>query len=201
MIAANVVVELNDKNFPTALIDAEPDFPTAKRLLRFDPQLVAVAAHKLEEIQDSTRELKAKGYNIVIDTPGNDSEQLTAVCLLSDVLIIPMQTAEQDLIQTKTVLTLVRTLQMRTGGAPLAYLVFTQTSAGDLAATQLRKDLAPLDIPIANTQIRSLKKYQRNISVMRDPKLNTAGEADDIRALLDELVMPHLKIGKGVANG
>lgn len=199
-IAANVVVELCDRGYPTALIDAEKNSPTARRLLKFDPSLVVHAASSLEEINEAVELFTNRGHHVVIDSPGRTGDELTALCLASDMVLIPMQTTEQDLLQTTDVLTLVRAFQRRMGGRPAAAIVLNATRRRDIAARRFRAGLLPLGVPVAQTQLRRLDDYRFNVSVMRDAELNRQGAADDIRQLVEELILPHLNQPLGVAH-
>ncbi|QDV81085.1 ParA family protein [Botrimarina mediterranea] len=198
-IAANLVVELCDRGYPTALIDAEKNSPTARRLLKYDPTLVVKGASSLEEIDEAVEQLAQSGHHVVIDSPGRSGDELTALCLASDIVLIPMQTTEQDLLQTTDVLTLVRAFQRRMAGRPQAAIILNATRRRDIAARRFREGLLPLGVPVAKTQLRRLDDYRFSVSVMRDSELNRQGAADDIRTLVDELVMPHLN-HQGVAN-
>jgi len=200
MIAANLVVELNDRGYPTALIDAEKNSPTARRLLKYDASLMVNAASKLEEISDSVELFSAAGHHVIIDSPGRTGDELTALCLAADVVLIPMQTTEQDLLQTTEVLTLVRAFQRRMDGKPAAAIVLNGTRRRDIAARRFREGLLPLGVPIAKTQLRRLDDYRFHVSVMRDAELDRQGAASDIRQLIDELLLAHLKPQQGVAH-
>lgn len=192
-LAKNLVVYLNDQYGPTALVDAERNGPTAQILRQFDSKIVTRSASTLAEIDDAVAELTQAGNHVVIDAPGKEGAQVSTLCLLSDLVIIPTCIAEQDILQTGDILTLVRHVQRRGEGKPKAVIVFTRTIKNDVAAPILRKQLSPLGIPIAETQVRERVAIKRNACVMRDAQFfENDGPANDFVNLIREVIDPLL---------
>ncbi|MEO1528978.1 MAG: ParA family protein [Planctomycetota bacterium] len=201
-LARNLVVYLNDLGYPTALVDAEYLAPTATLLKGFDKTLVTRSATTLDGIGDAVSELSGKGYHVILDAPGKEGDQVSALCLLSDFVLIPLCVSEQDLLQTGCVIQLVRLQQQRgRDGKPDASIVLTRTLRNDIAVPGVRKNLERYGIPVAETQIRELVAVKRNASVMRDPTYSQRnGPANDFRSLAMELIEPRLGSLKRTAN-
>ena len=200
-LARNLVVYLCDQGHKTALVDAEEDAPTATLLGRFDPTIVTRSATTLDSIDDAVAELVADGYHVILDAPGKEGDQVSTLCLLSDLVIIPLCVSEQDILQT-VIIKLVRRRQERSrDGKPAAFVVLTRTLKNDIAVPSVRKNLARLGLPVAKTEIRERIAVKRNVSVMRDQSLfESRGPADDFRMLIEEVVFPHLLLTQRSAN-
>ena len=201
-LARNLVVYLNDQGYKTALIDAEEDAPTATLLGRFDSKIITRSATTLDSIDDAVSELSGDGYHVVLDAPGKEGDQVSTLCLLSDLVLIPLCVSEQDILQTVSVIKLVRRQQERSrDGKPLASVVLTRTLRNDIGVPSVRKNLARLGIPVAVSEIRERVAVKRNVSVMRDQSLfENRGPASDFKELIDEVVLPHLLPTKRSAN-
>lgn len=201
-LARNLVVYLNDQGHKAALVDAEEDAPTATLLGRFDPSIETRSATTLDSIDDAVAELSANGYHVILDAPGKEGDQVSILCLLSDLVLIPLCVSEQDILQTVSVIKLVRRQQERSrDGKPAASVVLTRTLKNDIAVPSVRKNLARLGIPVAKTEIRERIAIKRNVSVMRDQSLfEKRGPADDFKMLIEEVVYPHLLVTQRSAN-
>jgi len=203
-LARNFLVYLNDGGYPTALVDAEEHAPTATLLRKYDETLVVKSATSLDAIDDAVEELTSSGYHVILDAPGKEGDQVSTLCLLSDLVLIPLCVSEQDLLQTIGVINLVRRQQRRSKeGKPEAVIVLTRTLKRDIAVPVVRSNLERHEIPVAATEIRERIAIKRNTSVMRDPSFyEKNGEANDFRMLIEEVVLPHLGKPSGeVANG
>ncbi len=201
-LARNLVVYLNDKGYPTALVDAEEDAPTATLLKRFDESIVTRSATTLDAIDDAVSELSGEGKHVVLDAPGKEGDQVSTLCLLSDLVLIPLCVSEQDILQTISVIKLVKRQQERSrDGKPAASVVLTRTLKNDIAVPSVRKNLARLGLPVAKTEIRERIAVKRNVSVMRDPAhFEKKGPANDFQNLIDEVVLPELLQTEKIAN-
>jgi len=188
-IARNLVTYLNDIQIPTGLVDAEDGAPTAALLSSFDPDLIVRAANTVEAIDAAVSELVSSGYHVLLDAPGKEGEQVSTLCLLSDLVIIPLCVSEQDLLQTVRIVEFVRQQQLRNPESrPAAAIVFTRTLKNDIATLPMRDFLTKAGIAIADTEIRERIAVKRNISVMRDPiHYRNDGPANDFVRLAEEL--------------
>jgi len=200
-IARNLVTYLNDIRIPTGLVDAEDGAPTATLLSRFDPNLTTRAATTVESIDEAVAELVESGRNVLLDAPGKEGEQVSTLCLLSDLVIIPLCVSEQDLLQTVRIVEFVRQQQVRNHGRPAAMIVFTRTLKNDIATIPMRDFLRKTGIAIAEAEIRERIAIKRNITVMRDPShYRNDGPANDFVALAEELGLTSQLAHAGAAN-
>ena len=198
MLASNIVVALNDQGLRTALIDAEPEAPTAKALNRFDDAIETRHATKLEHIDDAAVELLKTHDVVVVDAPGKTGDAVSTISVIADLVLIPLQTSKRDLRQVRPVIKRIQIIQRKLAGKPIVSLILNFTRKRDVAARIFREQLEPLGIPIARTQIRRLDDYRDNDVVMRDEE-GTRDAADDIRSLITETVFPVLNF-QVVAN-
>jgi len=201
-IARNLITYLNDIHVSTALIDAEEGAPTATLLQGFDSKLVTRSTTTLEQIDDAVSELVSSGFHIIFDAPGKDGDQVSTLCLLSDLVIIPLCVSEQDLLQTVRIVEFVRSQQCRSKDMkPAAVILFTRTLKNDIATPTVRAFLENFGIPIAKTEIRERVAVKRNITVMRDTRFfQNDGPANDIVRLTEEVVLPQLSSTQRIAN-
>ena len=200
-IARNLVTYLNDIRIPTSLVDAEDGAPTAALLSRFDTSLAVRVASTVESIDEAVSELAASGHHVILDAPGKAGEQVSTLCLLSDLVIIPLCVSEQDLLQTVRIVEYVRQQQLRSQGRPAAVIVFTRTLKNDIATIPMRDFLKKTGIAVADTEIRERIAIKRNIAVMRDPiHYRNDGPANDFVALAEELGLTRQQAKTGAVN-
>ena len=185
---------LTTKKYQRRLVDAEIGAPTATLLNKFDSDLATRSALTLDDMDDAVTELASQGYHVVIDAPGKEGDQVSTLCLLSDLVIIPLCVSEQDLLQTVAIMNLVLRQQRRSKEQkPAAAIVFTRTLKFDIASPSVRENLEKHGIPIATSEIRERIAIKRNICVMRDPRFKeNDGPANDFIRLADEIIFPFL---------
>ena len=192
----NLAVELHDAGQAVGFIDAEPKGPTASVLNKIEPAIPTRSATSLEAIDDAIAELRGERRVLVIDTPGTSADELIGLCLLVDFVLIPLQPSDKDLQQVKPFLKLIKAYQINTGGKPEATIVFTFTRRRDVTARSYRRELSPLGIEIARTEIRRLDDYRDNHIVMRELEHDARGAAGDIRSLVAEVIADRLLVTK-----
>lgn len=79
--------------------------------------------------------------------------------------------------------------------------MLTRMQKNDIGVPSVRKNLARLGIPVAETEIRERVAVKRHVSVMRDQRLfENMGPANDFRNLIEEVVLPHLLETQRSAN-
>ena len=189
--ALNTVVELNDRGYPTALVDGQAgNWPTAKRLGLFDGEIPTFPVSDIRELRQAIKQSTDAGYHVVADWAGEMTDEVSELCSLCDLILVPFMTGEQEFIQTSDTLTLIRAYQLTRGGKPDAWVFFNKTKKRDASIEKYRQHLAPLGIPVAEARLRLLDDYRDNRSVMRDEAFNDNNAASDFRHLLDETVMP-----------
>lgn len=196
MLSSNIVVALHDSGVKTAFLDTEEGGPTALAINRLDKAIVTRCSTKLEDIDDQVSKLSSSHEVVVVDTPGKAGDAISTICLIADLVLIPLQTSKRDLRQVRTVIRQIQLVQRRLG-KPASYLVLNFTRKRDVAARIFREQLEPLGLAIAKTQIRRLDHYRDQDVVMRDADASQA--ALDIRALIAETIEPSLNL-KSVAN-
>lgn len=194
MIMTNAAIELFDRGFRVSFMDGEEGHPNGEVLSQFEPKLDVWWSTTLEEIDDEIEKRRSEFDVILVDTPGKSGDAVTALCLLADLVIVPLQTSKRDLRQAAPVIKRIRKVKKATGGRPLAYIVLNCTRKRDRAARIYREQLTPLGLPIAETQIRRLDDYKDHDVVMRDPDLNQEGAATDIRSFVDEVIARELSM-------
>lgn len=145
-------------------------------------------------MDDAVTKFASQGYHVVIDAPGKEGDQVSTLCLLSDLVIIPLCVSEQDLLQTVAIMNLVLRQQRRCKEQkPAAAIVFTRTLKNDIATPRVREALEKHGIPIATSEIRERIAIKRNICLMRDQRFKeNDGPANDLIRLVDEIIFPFL---------
>lgn len=191
MLASNTAVELFDLGYAVAFIDAEDGGATIGSLEKVEPDIRACRARTLEEIDDSVLVASRQSDIVIIDTPGQSGDAVTAVCLLADIVILPIQASRRDLRQVKGAIRCVKLSQVNRPNLAATF-VLNFTRKRDRAASAFTNQLQTLGVSIAEHRIRRLDHYRDHDVVMRDPKLDLEGAATDIRLLIDETIRPHL---------
>lgn len=200
-LATNITVDLHDSGIGVTLVDAEEGGPTASLLEEHVPDISTYVVTSITDISRSVEELRRKGQVVILDSPGKTGKELTAVCSLADLVILPMKVCERDLLQSGAALAVVRSCQLTNQGKPQAVIVYNETSKDDAEASNFTKQLAPLGIPVAKSRIRSLRSVRRATTIMRPP-WEKMGVAEDTKNLIDEIIAPllvpvNVKVGNG----
>ncbi|MCA9214081.1 MAG: ParA family protein [Planctomycetales bacterium] len=199
-LAINTAIELFDLGNRVAFIDAESGGPNAEIIKRIEPKVGSFVETRLEQIDSRVQKERVTNDYIVIDTPGKLGDEITALCLIADLIIISMKTSEKDLRQAKPFIQTIKAFQAKTKGSPQAMLVFTFTRKNDVTARSFRKQMQPLGMPIAKTEIRCLDCLRDNHCVMRGIDEDDRGAAQDIRNLLSEIKTRSTTL-KEIGNG
>jgi chromosome partitioning protein len=192
MLATNIAVALHDRGFSTALIDCDEQATSRRDVFRVEPSMTVLNPTKLEAIAEAVTELTAAHDVLVVDSPGKSGEAVSALCLVADSILIPIQSSQRDLAALGKGLTLIKTAQQARGGKPEAAIVLNFTRKRDVAARLFREQLNPLKIPVARTQIRRLDAFRDVPSVVRSENREAKDAASEIGDLIDELVVPRL---------
>lgn len=206
-IIANAAVELFDRGFTVGVIDADyPQYTMVNDVTFDEPRISArqIGSGKSakKEITAAVDSLKKTCDVILIDTPGKSEDLAMAVAQVADFLLIPLQPSHRDVRAADMTLGYVKAEQARRG-KPQATFVIGLTRKNSQPGRELREALlATTNIPVAETVIRRLDGFAVGTAVVRsgDPACKEA--AKDIRALIDEVIIPLLSDMKQVAaNG
>jgi chromosome partitioning protein len=206
-LAINILVHLNDLGFPAGFIDTDGKegglFATATQIrdeLGEDAFPIHTAT-TLEQIDQAVTSLQSTGHHVILDSPGETGDQATALCLLSDLVLVPVCLSPKDVLQTVELLTMIQFQQRRNPGKPEAVIVLSKTRKGDIAAPGMRKNFEQFGIPIAETEIRYRKSIERLATVMRLPNaFKKDGPGVDLRDLIQETILPKLDPTRRTAN-
>lgn len=188
-LAAHLALWLFDRGIRVALLDADPQATSARWIQAAEPQILVRIATDSELVRQARQALLETAEIVVADTPGSNSESAQAVTLLSDLCIVPLQPSKPDLRAIKEALKFAR-LAQEVSGKPELKLVFTFTAKGDVQTRRLRTQLAELQLPVANCEIRRLNALRDacDSSVLRLSTREASAAAADIEALFQELL-------------
>lgn len=188
----NAVIDLNDRGLPTVMIDGEKrTWPNANRLLAVDSSINTFTIETMEECIEAVEQSRNRGYNVVIDWAGELTDEVEELSRIADLWVVPFTFGEQELIQTRPTVTLLRAQQLLRNGDPEAWIFFNETRKRDASVKKYRDLLEPMGVPIAQARLRKLDEYRDFRTVLRDPALDNNGAATDFRLLMDEIVMPY----------
>lgn len=204
-LALNSTVELFDQGRSVAYIDAEQFAPNAKALNKYDDRISTRAETTMFGIDDAIEELSTSHEVILLDAPGHPTgQEITTICALSDLLIVPMKTSRKDIRQTKPTLQMVERSIRKQHGKPEMVIVFNEVHENSVAARKYREQLTGRGYHVANAEIR-LYGYHRDCEfVTREPDKdrvkNSHKCAQDIFNFVYEVIQPRLRPVKVAAN-
>lgn len=115
-----------------------------------------VVAGNRDDLKKQVNELT--GY-VVVDTPPNDGEVIYKAASVSNEVIIPLAATALDVNRLASTLSIVADVEeMR--DKPLASVLLTKWTMNFAISKEVEAALAEQEVPLLNTRIRSLTRYQ-----------------------------------------
>ncbi|MDX1964976.1 MAG: AAA family ATPase [Pirellulales bacterium] len=201
-LASHLAIWLFDRGFKVALLDTDSQGTSSEWLRRAEPQITIRATSDSDGIQKSRDELLKSHDFVIADAPGEEGEAANAVTLLADMAILPLQPTKPDVRALKDALKTIRLAHAVTkGNRPETILVFNCVRKKSLRTSVLRKQLDPLGLRVAKSEIRRLDALADSCdsAVTRENTPKSKEAAADIDALFTELLGDHL-ISRRTAN-
>lgn len=96
---------------------------------------------------------------VIIDTPPNDGEIIFSAGLLADEIIVPVAATGHDVSRLQSTLSLVERVE-QAKQKPLASVLLTRWKHGTRIGQDVMEQLEARNIPVANTRIRNLTRYE-----------------------------------------
>ena len=195
-LAANLAVGIHDLGISVALVDCDPQRDAIEPVQRVEPAIEVANPITQSSIAETIKTLKTLHQIVVVDTPGKSGEAVKALCRVADIVLVPLQPSKRDLRGTGQTLKYIRVAQKNRNGKPRAIVLFNFTRKRDIAARLFRKQLQPLGVLIANTQLRRLDATRDAQIVLRSRDRTDRAAAAEWKRLLHEI----LEFSKTVAN-
>ncbi len=146
---------LHQGGYPVTGVDTDPE----KSWLKWHAAgeiPYSVVPGKRDELKKQITDLS--GF-VVIDTPPNDGEIIYRAASVADEVIIPLAATALDVNRLASTLTIVADVEgMR--GIPLASVLLTKWTSGFAISKEVETTLSEQDVPLLQTRIRSLTRYQ-----------------------------------------
>lgn len=112
-LLVNLAVWLYDHGIRVTVVDADSQATSVQTLQDVAPEIAAENVTELEQIAAAAKRLERSHDIVLIDTPPQRGGAVTAVCVVADMVIIPMQPSKKDLMATGSVLKLIRAAKRR----------------------------------------------------------------------------------------
>lgn len=121
------------------------------------------------------RKLQRKHDLVVIDTPGAYSQATVFAIGCADLVLIPLQLSNADVVEAEKTYRLVNSASQMTGHKIPARLLFTDYTPKTKVAKRVRKTVRDLDLPVMDTRLHHLVAFKELTFNGKVPKKGTAG--------------------------
>lgn len=190
-LAAHLAIWLFDLGYHVALLDTDPQGTSSDWIRVAEKGITVRVETDIETIQAAIAELSAAHDYVVADAPGEEGLAATAVTMLSDHAIVPLQPTKPDVRALKGALKSIRLAHAATGGAkPNAILVLNCVRKRNRRTAILKEQLRTSGLSVAQNDVRRLDALADSCdnSVFREPGDRAKEAASDLNALFTELL-------------
>ena len=177
-----------------ALVDADPQRSLANR---YDPTgplaALPVIAEPEERVADAIDELRARHTPVIVDTAGFRNRTTIAALVETDLAIIPLKPAVEDVdaaIATYDLIQEINQTEERAGRPIKAAMIMTMTMRGTVIARHVRAQLASAGYPLLVAEMPNRVAYpEAGIDGLSPTTVDPDGAAArDIAALALEIM-------------
>ena len=132
---------------------------------------------------------------MIIDTPGGYSQSTVFAMGCSDLVLIPLQLSQADVVEADKTYRLVKSTSGMVGRKIKARLLYTDYTPKTKIAKKVRKTVDDLSLPAMNTRLHHLVAYKELTFTGRIPKKGTAGAQGQllIQEMSDMGAMPFMQ--------
>jgi chromosome partitioning protein len=179
-----------------ALIDADPQRTLANR---YDPQGrmggVPVVAEPEERVGDLIEELRRQHMPVIVDTAGFRNRTTIGALVATDLAIIPLKPAAEDVdaaIATYDLIREINETDERAGRPIKVAMILTMTLRGTVIARHVRDQLAEGGYPLLRAEMLNRVAYPEAGIEGLSPSITEpdGAAARDIAAIAQELMNP-----------
>jgi chromosome partitioning protein len=177
-----------------ALVDADPQRTLANR---YDPEgrmgRIPVVAEPEERVADVIEELRRQHAPVIVDTAGFRNRTTIGALVATDLAIIPLKPAVEDVdaaIATYDLIREINATEERDGRPIKVAMVLTMTMRGTVIARHVRSQLAEARYPLINAEMANRVAYPEAGIEGLSPSITDpdGAAARDIAAIAHELM-------------
>jgi chromosome partitioning protein len=177
-----------------ALVDADPQRTLAAR---YDPDgrmgRIPVVAEPEERVADVIEELRRQHAPVIVDTAGFRNRTTIGALVATDLAIIPLKPAVEDVdaaIATYDLIREINATEEREGRLIKVAMVLTMTMRGTVIARHVRNQLAEAGYPLINAEMANRVAYPEAGIEGLSPSITDpdGAAARDIAAIAHELM-------------
>jgi chromosome partitioning protein len=126
-------------------------------------------------IVPAARKLERKHDLVIIDTAGARSQATIFAIGCANLVLIPMQLSNADVVEAEKTYKLVRSASKMTTRQIPARVVYTDYTPKTKVAKRVRKEIQDRDLPVMNTRLHHLVAFKELTFNGKVPKKGTAG--------------------------
>ena len=126
-------------------------------------------------IVPAARKLERKHDLVIIDTAGARSQSTIFAIGCADLVLIPMQLSNADVVEAEKTYKVVRSASKMTNRQIPARIVYTDYTPKTKVAKRVRKEIQGRDLPVMITRLHHLVAFKELTFNGRVPKKGTAG--------------------------
>lgn len=189
-IAAHLAIWFFDAGFRVALLDTDPQGTSSDWIRNAERGITVRSETDMEKIQEAIEELSETHDIIIADAPGEEGLAATAVTMLSDYAIIPLQPTKPDVRALKGALKSIRLAHAATKGKrPTAILVLNCVRKRNRKTAILKQQLRTSGLHVAECDVRRLDAIADSCdtAVFRQDDAKVKEATADLTALFCEI--------------
>lgn len=163
-LATNIATRLLLNHAKVLLVDSDPQGSARDWFESGNSELKVIGMDRPKSLE---RDLKSisKGFDwVIIDGAPQIEEMSSAAIKCADLLIIPVQPSQYDIMATIDLVKIIKARQEVTEGNPKAYLCVNRVIKNTLQSKEVFSALADLGLPVMKNFTTHRVAYSKNIS-------------------------------------
>ena len=194
--AQMIIGALHRLGYTIGVIDCDENM-TLSRWLNNSSHMAIDVRSVLDEVQvvPEIQKMQRKYDCVIVDTPGVYSQSAVFAMGCSDLVLIPLQLSQADVVEADKTYRLVKSTSRMTDRKIKARLLYTDYTPKTKVAKRVRKAVDDLSLPVMKTRLHHLVAFKELTFTGRIPKKGTAGAQGQllVQEICDMGYMPFME--------
>lgn len=174
-VAQMIIGAVHNMGYSIGVIDCDENQTLASWLSSGNMAVECRPVLDESRVVEEARRLHRKHDLVIIDTPGVHSQSTVFAIGCADLVLIPVQLSNADVVEAAKTHRLVKSTSQMMDRKIKSRIVLTDYTPKTKVAKKVRKKIADLDLPMMNTRLHHLVAFKELTFNGKVPKKGTAG--------------------------
>ena len=180
-VAQMIIGAIHQRGYTIGVIDTDENTTLSRWLSKSDMAIEAKVVLDESQVVEEIRKLGRKYDCVIVDTPAGYSQSTVFAMGCSDLVLIPLQLSQADVVEAEKTYRIARSTGQMTGNKIDTRLVYTNYVPKTKIAKKVRRAVSDLGLPAMKTRLHHLVAYKDLTFSGRIPRKGTAAFSRRIR--------------------